>query len=65
MCGHVCIQKLSDIGIRIGKEVVKVCKQPLRGPVQIKIGNVQVALGHSMSSKILVSITSKENCSIS
>lgn len=55
-------KKLSDIGVRIGKEIVKVCNQPLSGPVQIKIGKIEVAIGHRMASRIKVKVVDSFKC---
>ncbi|MFP4459724.1 MAG: ferrous iron transport protein A [Candidatus Zixiibacteriota bacterium] len=60
--GQSMRKKLEDIGIRIGKKIVKICNQPLSGPVQIKVDNIQVAIGHRMASRIEVSIVDALKC---
>jgi Fe2+ transport system protein FeoA len=47
-------KRLNAIGIRIGAELVVTSKQYMRGPLTVKIGNAQVAIGFGMASKILV-----------
>ena len=54
--GQNMVKKLEDIGIRVGKEILKVCNQPLSGPVQLRIGSIEIAIGHGMASKINVSV---------
>jgi len=48
------IRKLEAMGIRVGVVVEKVSNQFLRGPVVIKIGGTQVALGFGMAKRIIV-----------
>ena len=49
--------KLEALGIREGEEIKKVSEQWMRGPVLLKHGHSQVALGFGMASKVLVRIT--------
>ncbi|MEO0099615.1 MAG: FeoA family protein [candidate division WOR-3 bacterium] len=53
-CGF--LRRLEVLGIRKGKEVKKISKQVLGGPVIIQVGNTQVALGCGMARKIIVEI---------
>lgn len=46
--------KLMNMGIYKGKEVVKVSHIGLKGPVVIKIGRSILALGHGVAEKIIV-----------
>ncbi len=54
--GHGLIQKLDALGIRVGKEITKVSRQWMKGPVIIRSGNTEVALGYGMASRIIVKI---------
>ena len=49
--------KLEALGIREGEEIEKVSEQWMRGPVLLKHGHSQVALGFGMASKVFVRIT--------
>jgi len=52
--------KLEAIGIRQGKEVTKISGQLMRGPVVLQHGNIRLALGFGMASRILVEVTEKD-----
>jgi len=52
--GWGLLKKLDGLGIKTGTEVVKISSQLLRGPVTIRIGNTQVAIGFGMARKIIV-----------
>lgn len=54
--GYGLVSKLDAMGIRIGKEVTKVSAQWMRGPVLLRQGNTQVAIGFGMAQKIQVEI---------
>ena len=60
--GFVFTKRLADIGVREGKEITKVCDQPLHGPVQIKVDNTEIALGRNMSERILVKLIETLTC---
>jgi len=49
-------KRLNAIGIRIGAELVVTSKQYMRGPLTVKIGHAQVAIGFGMASKILMGL---------
>jgi ferrous iron transport protein A len=48
--------RLSSMGIRPGMRVTRINPPFGRGPVVIKIGNSQTALGHGMSYKVIVEV---------
>lgn len=48
--------RLHALGIRPGKEIVKVSSHFWKGPVTIKVGNSQVALGFGVAGKVLVKV---------
>ena len=54
--GFGLARKLDAMGIRTGKEIVKVSAQWMRGPVVLRQGNTEVAVGFGMAHHILVKI---------
>ncbi|MDP7180407.1 MAG: FeoA family protein [Candidatus Woesearchaeota archaeon] len=46
--------KVSSLGIRIGKKVKVLSKQPFKGPMIIEIDNMKAALGRNMAKKIIL-----------
>ena len=54
--GHGLINRLSALGIRPGQRITKVGSTFMRGPVTIKVGNAQVAIGFGMANKIIVEL---------
>jgi ferrous iron transport protein A len=52
--GYGLTRRLESLGIRVGKKVTKVSSQLMHGPVTVRIGNCQVAIGFGMARKILV-----------
>ncbi|MDP8257879.1 MAG: FeoA family protein [Candidatus Aadella gelida] len=49
-------KRLSSMGIRAGGKISKVSSAFKRGPVVIKVGASQTAIGHGMSCKIMVEV---------
>jgi ferrous iron transport protein A len=54
-------ERLQAMGVRPGKKVRKISRQPLRGPVAVEIDNFCVAIGHGMARRIIVTCTSGSN----
>jgi ferrous iron transport protein A len=54
--GFGLTRRLESLGIRVGKRVTKVSSQLMRGPVTIRIGNSQIAVGFGMARKILLRV---------
>ena len=52
--GNGFCTRMANLGIRPGKPVTKVSAQLLRGPIQIRIENIQIAIGRGMARKIMV-----------
>ncbi|MCX5678029.1 MAG: FeoA family protein [Candidatus Omnitrophica bacterium] len=46
--------KLMNMGVYKGREVIKLSHIGLRGPVVIKTGRSILALGHSIAAKVIV-----------
>jgi len=54
--GKLARQKLNDMGILPGREIVKINSQFFKGPIVVKIGRCHVALGFGLAKKIKVDI---------
>ncbi|MDD3296326.1 MAG: FeoA family protein [Candidatus Omnitrophica bacterium] len=54
--GSNCCQKLENLGLCPGSLVKKISQESSRGPVVVKVGSTQIALGHGMASKITVEL---------
>jgi ferrous iron transport protein A len=52
--GYGLVQKLDALGICIGKEITKVSRHWMKGPVIIRSVNTEVAIGYGMASRIMV-----------
>ncbi len=49
-------RRLVNMGIREGTTLIKLTPAGSKGPVVVKLGNTQIALGRGMAFKILVDI---------
>lgn len=49
-------QELNSLGIRIGKNVKMITRQPIKGPVVVIAGDVQVAMGCDLAAGVVVEI---------
>jgi len=54
--GHGSKRNLQTLGIREGKIVEVQTRQPMGGPIVIKIDNMTITLGRGMARKILVEV---------
>ncbi|MBA7505029.1 hypothetical protein ES705_03607 [subsurface metagenome] len=52
--GWGLLRKMETLGIKQGTEIVKVSSQLMRGPITIRVGNTQVAIGFGMARRIMV-----------
>jgi len=50
------VNRLGAMGIRPGTKIVKISGNVMSGPVTVRTGNIQLALGHGMASKIIVEV---------
>ncbi len=55
--GHRMRARLEAMGIRPGAVITKISNQIMHGPVIIKAGNTQVALGHGMARRVFIETT--------
>ena len=54
--GHGLHNKLRVLGIREGKLIRIVSKQPLFGPITVAVGGNQITIGRGMAHKIIVEV---------
>lgn len=54
--GHGMRARLDAMGIRPGVEITKISSQIMHGPVLVKVGNAQIALGHGMARRVFIEI---------
>ena len=52
--GRHFIGKAESLGIREGVQITKVSSQMMHGPVTVKVGQTQIAIGHGMAKKIII-----------
>lgn len=52
--GRGLASRLNSIGIIPGKKITKVSSMVMRGPVVIRVGDTEIALGYGMATKIVV-----------
>ena len=52
--GYGFRKRLEALGIRPGMKITKVSGQIMRGPIIVKVGMAQVAIGFGMAHRILV-----------
>jgi len=48
--------RLESMGMRVGHEVTKVSSMLMAGPVVVKVGNTEIALGFGMAQKVTVEV---------
>jgi ferrous iron transport protein A len=54
--GHGMLTRLDALGVRRGVTLTKVSGQFMHGPVIVRIGTMQVAIGFGMARHVLVEI---------
>ncbi len=54
--GHGMLRRLDALGIRYGVRLTKVSGQFMRGPVIVRVGTMQVAIGYGMARHVFVEI---------
>lgn len=48
--------RLEALGIRVGQQLTMVSATFSRGPVTVRLGNMQLALGFGMASRVMVQV---------
>jgi len=54
--GHGFQRKMRVMGLREGKIVRMITRQPLRGPVTIEVDGIQITIGKGMAQRIVVEV---------
>ena len=54
--GRGLVIRLESLGIRPGVKIEKVSGQFMRGPIIVKVGTTQVAIGFGMAHRVIVEI---------
>ena len=54
--GFGLLRRLETLGIRPTVEIIKISAQFARGPVTVRVGNTQSALGFGMAAKIIIEL---------
>ena len=54
--GQGFIKRICALGIKEGKEIQKVSSQVWQGPITVKVGSFQAAIGFGMAKKIIVEV---------
>jgi len=49
-------RRLEALGIRPGRKVTKISSMLFRGPVTLRVGNAQVAIGFGMANRIIAEV---------
>ena len=60
MGGPGLVRRLEALGIMAGRKVTKVSSMLFRGPVTVRTGHTQIALGFGMSRRVIVEVEVKE-----
>ena len=59
MGGPGLVRRLEALGILPGRKITKVSSMFFRGPVTVRTGHTQIALGFGMSRRIIVEVDLK------
>ncbi len=54
--GRNLLNRLNALGIRPGKKITKISSVFSNGPVTILVDRAQIAVGHGMADKIMLSV---------
>jgi len=49
-------QRVAGMGIRVGKRIKMLTKEPLKGPIVITLGGSETSLGLNVAGKIIVEV---------
>ena len=49
-------QKIAGVGIRAGKKIKMITKEPLKGPVVVMVDEAKTSLGLSVAEKIIMEV---------
>lgn len=54
--GIIAAKRLEVLGVRPGKDIIKINAHFWRGPITVKVNSSVVAIGHGIASKVLVEV---------
>lgn len=54
--GFGLLRRLEALGIRKGVVIIKASAQIMRGPITLKEGNTEVAIGYGMAKRVFVEL---------
>ena len=54
--GRGAERRLFEMGIMPGAELQLIARHPFQGPLVIKVGNADIALGRSVANKVMVEV---------
>ena len=54
---NTSVHDLNCMGLRVGKELKMITKQPIKGPVVVLLGELEIAMGLETAECILVETT--------
>ena len=54
--GQSLVSRLSAMGIRPGKRIIKSNAMFMRGPVTVQVDRAQLAIGYGMAGRIMVAL---------
>lgn len=57
--GFGMVRRLDALGIHEGTKITKVSGQWMRGPVVVRIGSADIAIGYGMARRIVVALTAE------
>ena len=49
-------EKVAGMGIRVGKEIKMLTKQPMKGPIVVAIDEARTSLGLGIARKIIIEV---------
>jgi len=49
-------EKVAGMGIRVGKKVKMITKQPMRGPIVVLVDEARTSLGLGIAKKVVVEV---------
>jgi ferrous iron transport protein A len=49
-------QKIAGVGIRAGKKIKMITREPLKGPVVVMVDEAKTSLGLSVANKIIMEV---------
>lgn len=55
-----CGNRLEALGLYPGKAITKISGMPFRGPVTVLLDQRQIAIGHGVSSRLIVDVANPD-----